>query len=89
MAILSGLPGTSEDKEATIVQSVSGVLRALASGKTPTAAGDNGAINVWVDDEGKFRCEFMRWRSTVDAQVFQFKKQVAAWLKVWFPQMQR
>lgn len=51
------------------------------------AAGDHGAVQVWIDDAGKYRGAFMQRFSIVDGQEFKTKKQINAWLKEWLPRM--
>lgn len=48
-----------------------------------TSAGDNGAINIWIDDKGKIRCEAMRWCNSVDNQIYDDLKPVKIWAKKW------
>ena len=85
MPTLKGLPGTSGDVEAFAVRSRSAVLRCLRKQKAATAAGDHGALNVWIDDDGLFRCEFMRRCRTIDISRFAYVAAVDAWLRKWFP----
>ena len=84
---LVGLPGTSGNTEAEEVHSRTAAIRALRSGIAATASGDAGALNVWIDDGGKYRCEFMQHRATVRADVHQFIAAVDAWLAEWLPRM--
>lgn len=84
---LSGLPGTDGDVEAVEVSSVSAAINALRRGQAITAAGSTGALNVHKDLSGRYRCEFMRRRQTVDEKTFKFLGAVFEWLKVWFPKM--
>jgi len=65
MPLLVDLPGTSGDKEADLFYSATAAVNSLRAGRAATAAGDNGAINVWKDDAGNYRVELMRYRSTV------------------------
>jgi len=85
MPTLKRLPGTRRDVEAVSVQSRSAAIRALRNKQASTAAGDHGALNVWIDDEGLFRCEFMRRCRSVNAERFAYMAAVDAWLRAWFP----
>jgi hypothetical protein len=87
MPTLSGLPGKRRDVEAVSVQSRTAAMQSLRSGQAATAAGDHGALNVWIDDEGLFRAEFMRRCRSIDAKQFKYLASVDAWLRVWFPRL--
>ena len=52
-----------------------------------TASGDNGAINVWRDDLGSYRCEFMRYRSALDAMITDKISHVSTWIAEWWPKI--
>ena len=83
MPELRGLPGTLGVLEAEIVRSVSGAVKALRAGKAATAAGPNGAINVWCDDAGVYRCEAMRLYRTLEATTFRAQKDICPWVRKW------
>jgi hypothetical protein len=82
------LPDTPSDVEAILVRSVPGALKALRNGMAATAADDNGAINVWRTDDGKYRCLSCRHLQTIDYQVFDKAADVAAWTKTWLKKIQ-
>jgi hypothetical protein len=83
-----GLPGVAGGVlEGDCAASVSGVLSCLKNARVSSAAGDYGAVTVWVDDEGAYRADFSRHRSSLDEQVFGTKAQLKAWLTEWFPKM--
>lgn len=86
---LVDLPGRSRgDVFATDVSSRSGAIRALRAGAVAvTTADDYGAITIHRDDDGLFRCEFMRHRITFDATSFSCLKDVAEWLRTWWPKL--
>jgi hypothetical protein len=84
MPVLTGLSGTDgKSRECVFVRSVPATLKVLRSGLAATAAGDNGAINVWRDDDGNYRCEFQRFMSVKDSQIFRHLVSVESWLKEW------
>lgn len=87
MALLRGLPNTSEDVNAVSVDSRTKAIEMLRLDMPVTAAGDCGAINVWLDDDLEWRCEFMRWRGTVCSLTTTKKGVVYEWLREWFPQI--
>ncbi len=84
MPVLIGLSGTDgKARECVFVRSVSATLKVLRLRKAATMAGDSGAINVWQDDDGNYRCEFQRFMSVKDSQIFRHLVSVESWLKEW------
>lgn len=81
---LVGLPDTKGVIEADGVSSFAAVLRALRAGHAATTAGDDGAINIWRDDNGKLRGEVMRFMITQDSQTFNNQALIAPWFRKWF-----
>ncbi len=89
MPQLVGLDGTDgKAQEAGMFFSVSGAFRVLRQGLAATTAADNGAINVYVDDANKYRCEVMRYMVSIDARQFTTQEQVRGWLTKWLPKIQ-
>lgn len=89
MPQLTDLPGTDgSPRDCALVRSVSGVRNALAKGIAVTVAGDNGAINIWKDDEGKYRCERMRFMVIQDSQVFVRAGDIGVWFKAAYAAIQ-
>lgn len=70
-------------------RTVNGFMVILRKGRICSAAGDNGACTVWRDDDGNWRCDFSRLRSSVNESTFTSKAGVRRWLKEWLPQMDR
>ncbi len=68
MPQLINLPGTDgKPRETTFIDSPSEILEeALKEGLTYTSSGDNGAINIYLDDNGKFKIDQHKFRSTMD-----------------------
>jgi len=48
-----------------------------------TAADDNGALNIWDDKFGKYRCEAMRYYVTLESKSFTALAEVAKWAAAW------
>ncbi len=85
---LTGLPGTDGTAKATeFFKNVTAGVSALRRGLTATAAGDCGAINLWRDDAGKFRCEFYVRLTTRESTEFERLGQVVVWLQRWLPEI--
>ena len=87
MPILTGLEETIHDIECRFFRRTDRALRLLDLGFAVTAAGDNGAINIWkVWSEGSewdYHCKSMRFCQTKDYQIFKTKQEIIPWLKSW------
>lgn len=68
-------------------RTVNGFMSILRKGRVCSAAGDRGACTVWRDDKGLFRCDFSRWRVSVNESTSTTKAGVRRWLKEWLPKM--
>ena len=78
-----GLSGTRHLRHAEMFKTVAGAIRLLKKRIVATSAGDNGAVNVWNDKNGKYRCESYQYRSVLDSRVFSSFGGVRSWLKEW------
>lgn len=89
MGVLKGLKGTTiAEMECEFFSKPSEIKKILESGKAVTTAKDNGAINIWKDDEGFIRCEAMRYYATLDEQRFAKISEVKEWAKKWLLEIQ-
>lgn len=84
--ILKGLPGVKRNEiDAYYINHTSDIEPILESGSACTAAGGNGAINVWKDDVGIIRGELMRHCTSVEERIFtgyaEAEKCVGNWLE--------
>ena len=68
-----------------MVDSISGFMDALRNHRICSAAGDDGAVNVYRADDGTFRCSFCRYLNYVSNETFTTKSAVRKWLKEWLP----
>lgn len=55
----------------------------LEKAKAITTADSNGAINIWIDDDGKIRCNAMRHLSTIDYKITKSRTAARQWLIKW------
>ena len=85
--LLRGLPNTSEDVNAVRVSSRTKAIESIRLNMPITSSGDRGSINVWIDDDLNWRCEFMRHRITVSRIEPKRKAEIYEWLREWFPEM--
>ena len=89
MPQLVGLPGVKAKAiDSPSVSTRTAAIREIKRGaRAITAAGDDGAINVWKDDDGMWRCEFQRYKSTLDSKTYRYLAAVDQWLKEWMPKL--
>jgi hypothetical protein len=89
--MLVGIEGVSAGEvEAVCVRSRTAAIQELRAGAPAIiAAGDEGSLVVWVDDDGKYRCEFDRFLAAIDQKKFRHLAAVDQWLREWFPKMHR
>lgn len=82
---LSGLSGTNGSvRESMFCYNVTDCIKNVNAHMTVTSANDNGAINLWVDDDGKYRGERLRYCITQSFVVCKTKKELRKWLSVEF-----
>lgn len=84
--VLIELPGVKRNEiDAYYINHTSDIEPILESGSACTAAGGNGAINVWKDDAGVIRGALMCMRRTVEKRIFasyaEAEKCVEDWLE--------
>jgi hypothetical protein len=81
MGALTGLPGTNgKPRDVAFFRSVAGALNLLARDRATTTAGDEGAINIWLDDAGEYRGCRSRYMQTMAEIVVPTKAQLKRWL---------
>jgi hypothetical protein len=88
MPQLRNLPGIeAKHVDAEFFFSSDKVEGILNDGLAATTAGDNGAINVWKDDNGYIRCEIMRYCKLVETKRFRKMVNALNWTDKWLPQI--
>lgn len=90
MGVLNGLAGVRKaELPCVYARSVTDALVRIKTRRAVTAAGSDGAINIWRDDKGCLRSNFCRFRQTVTEAEHTSAASLRRWLKVWWPQMDR
>ena len=89
MGMLVGLEGTTRRLPCQHVVTVEQAIARIQKRRAITAAGGNGALNVWRDDARQLRSEFMRYRQTLDKAVHPTLESLRAWLTKWWPELGR
>lgn len=81
---LNNLEGVSEETiECEFTDKSSEIKAILDRGLAVTTGHDNGAINIWKDDNGNIRCEAMRHCQSLDKQIFKKMTDVRTWFDRW------
>ncbi len=83
---LEGKPGITT---AHFAESRAVVIRIVGDGRTATAAGDDGAMNVWRDKKAVLHAAFYRNRVTENHAKTLTLADLAVWLKKWWPELGR
>ena len=83
MMQLIGLAGTRKVRRCEFFGSASGAVNCLRRKVAATSAGNYGAINVWDDKDGSYRCEAMTHYVVRDSQVFTSLRAVRPWISTW------
>jgi hypothetical protein len=85
MGTLIGLPGISGKKlEAVFIDDdYKNIRQIILDGNAATDAGDNGAINIWKDDNGRIRCEALQYLRTVESKSYKSIRSAINWAKRW------
>ena len=92
---LIGLSGTRNTRRAERFESPAEAIKWLRKRVACTAADSNGALNVWDDRDGNYRCEAFRhlvvgWSISlrVDSQTFTSYKAVREWVAKWLKEIE-
>lgn len=84
MGQLQGLKGTDGRKiDCMFIESGKEIEVILQNNKAATAADNNGAINVYKDDEDNIRCEVMRYCKTLEEKTFKTFAPAIKWVDKW------
>ena len=81
MGALAGLPGTNgKPRDVEFFHSISRGMILLGRDKVATTSGNEGAINIWTDDEGKYRGCRMRYMQNMSDIISPTKSKLKQWL---------
>ena len=83
------LPGVTGDVDYSYLNSVSDGIRNLRKLRAMSTAGDDGAVTIWVDDEGTYRGAryvYDNERSSIKTKTLRDMK---IWLKSELPKIHR
>ena len=87
MVTLINLEGTNRKETKAIIINKAFQVKKITTELAVTAAGDKGAINIWLDDDNHFRCEAMRFFNSVDKQTYSDINKVKLWAKKWLAEI--
>jgi hypothetical protein len=60
-------------------------LKLLKDYRIVSTAGDYGAVNVYINDAGKYRAQFMHYCEVLNDQTFETKTELYGWMQEYFP----
>lgn len=84
---LINLKGVSRPVECEVIKNTAQIEAILESGKAGTVAHDNGAINIWKDNDGLIRCDAMRLRVSFASGRYSDIAHVNDWYKMHIKQI--
>lgn len=59
----------------------------IQAGRVASAAGDNGSLVVYLNDNDQYHCEFSRYFCTQGKELLTSQRAVRKWLKQWYPRL--
>jgi phage terminase small subunit len=65
------------------VKSGKQAIAAIRAGYAATDAHDDGAMNVWRDDDGKYRAHSLHYMKVLEETRFDTIKEAAVWVDQW------
>ena len=80
---LNGLPDTRKIRHCERFESGAEAVKWLRKKVACTAADENGALNIWDDKYGKYRCEAMRRYVVLESKAFTNFRDVRRWANEW------
>lgn len=87
---LEHLPGIKKSPvKAAYIKNVTEARKYLGKYRAITSAGDDGAINIHIDDSGTYRCEYMVYWIAYSSVSVRTKKDAMNWLKNYLKRIKR
>lgn len=84
MGVLLNLDGVKKiETTCTFLKKPSDIRWILRKGHAGTIAGNRGAVNIWKDDDGYFRCESFRYCITIETKRYKYISIAEKWVKKW------
>lgn len=85
---LDGIKGGAADGP-FVKATIADFRKGLRNARVCSTASDNGAITVWIDDAGKYRCELSRYLQSVASGEFDDFGETSKWLRRHLPMIER
>lgn len=83
-----GMEGVTGIIKGPMAKTANGFLSALRGDcRICSAAGDYGAVTVWIDDAGVYRGVFQVRQIDREKKVFATRAEIRPWLDIWLPKM--
>ncbi len=86
---LEGVKGGKLKGPSFVKQDITAFKKALDKARVCSTASDEGAITVWIDDDGYYRCDMSRYLRSIVCQRFSTFSEVSKWLRRYLPQIER
>jgi hypothetical protein len=84
MGKLIGLEGLSaKEVDCLFIEKAADIEVILRNGLAATTARDNGALNIYKDENDKIRCESMKHFRSLDKQIFDDISDAKKWATKW------
>lgn len=79
--MMKGLKGIAPDERKELfINESSEIKTAINNTLCATSAGENGAFNVYKDDDGNIRCELMRYMVTIESKIYKRLSDAEKWV---------
>lgn len=86
---LVNLEGVKRKKtKCVFIKDASRIKGLLSRDVAITSADDNGALNIWIDDKGVYRCKSMRYGFILDKKETLDIEEVIQWAEKWIKEIQ-
>lgn len=69
--------------QATVIKKGKEIIPILTKKMACTAAGSNGALNIWITDKSELCGEFMQFCISINKETFSNVKDAVKWFSIW------